>query len=180
MGDAAVAVAATWLVGHGRSVGDGCRSRGDALLQQRPRTDTETFRAELTRNVSSDAGPGLGYFSIFALAEPSRFLGYVSLHHLPDRPEIQLGYRLVRAAWGRGFAWEASRAVLEYGFGTLGLGEIVAVVHPENFASQAVMGRLGFTPDGRRLAYGRELLLFRLPASAHVDANPTRDARRIS
>jgi RimJ/RimL family protein N-acetyltransferase len=40
-------------------------------------------------------------------------------------PEIQCGYQLMRAAWGRSFASETSRAVLEYGLGTLGLDEIV-------------------------------------------------------
>jgi RimJ/RimL family protein N-acetyltransferase len=70
--------------------------------------------------------------------------------------------------------------VLQYGLGTLGLYETVAMVHPENFASQAMMGRLGFTPDGRRMAFWREHLLFRLPAWARVDANPTRDARTTS
>jgi RimJ/RimL family protein N-acetyltransferase len=150
------------------------------LFSSGRRTNIEAFRAELTRNISTDTVPGLGYFSIFAQPELSRFPGYVSLHHLPDWPEIRLGSRLVRAAWGRGFASEASRAVLGHRFGMLGLGEIVAAAHPENFASQAVMGRLEFTPGGRRMAYGREHLLFRLPAPAHVDANLTRDARTIS
>ena len=56
-----------------------------------------------------------------------------------------LGYRLIRKYWGRGFATETAQASLHYGFDTLNLNEIIATVHCENAASNTVVGKLGFT-----------------------------------
>jgi RimJ/RimL family protein N-acetyltransferase len=53
--------------------------------------------------------------------------------------------RLLRAYWGRGYATEAARAALRYGFGNLGLDEIVAVTVPKNWRSRRVMERLGMS-----------------------------------
>jgi len=56
-----------------------------------------------------------------------------------------LGYRLIRKYWGQGYATETAQASLHYGFETLNLDEIIATVHCENAASNAVVGKLGFT-----------------------------------
>ncbi len=68
----------------------------------------------------------------------------------PPSPCVEVGWRLARAYWGQGYATEAARAWLEYGFGTLGLAEIVAFVVPANQRSQAVMTRLGMRRDPGR------------------------------
>jgi RimJ/RimL family protein N-acetyltransferase len=60
---------------------------------------------------------------------------------------VEIGWRLARWAWGRGYATEAARAVLAYGFGTLKLPEILAVAAAGNVRSRAVMQRLGMTYD---------------------------------
>ncbi|WP_338900050.1 GNAT family protein [Streptomyces sp. TG1A-60] len=52
-----------------------------------------------------------------------------------------------RSTWGRGYATEAARAEVGYGFGDLGLAEIPAVTTAANLRSQAVMRRLGMTRD---------------------------------
>jgi RimJ/RimL family protein N-acetyltransferase len=64
-------------------------------------------------------------------------------------PAVEVAWRLGRAQWGRGYATEASRAALDYGFGALGLTEIVATTVPANRRSRRVMERLGMkrTPD---------------------------------
>jgi RimJ/RimL family protein N-acetyltransferase len=61
------------------------------------------------------------------------------------RAGIGIASRLGRAYWGRGYASEAARAALDYGFGELGLAEIVAVTVPANQRSRRVMERLGMT-----------------------------------
>ena len=53
---------------------------------------------------------------------------------------------LAPVAWGRGYATEAARAVVEYGLGALGLPEVLAEVDEGNAASVAVVKRLGMTP----------------------------------
>lgn len=68
----------------------------------------------------------------------------------PVCPAVEVGWRLARSRWGQGYATEAARAWLDYGFGTLGLPEIVAFVAPANLPSQAVMTRLGMRRDPAR------------------------------
>lgn len=60
-------------------------------------------------------------------------------------PAVEVAWRLARAQWGRGYATEAARAALDYGFDTLGLAEIVANTVPANLRSRRVMERLGMT-----------------------------------
>jgi RimJ/RimL family protein N-acetyltransferase len=54
-----------------------------------------------------------------------------------------LGYTLRRSAWGQGLATEAARALLELGFGSLGLHRIHATASPLNLASHRVLEKLG-------------------------------------
>ena len=75
------------------------------------------------------------------------FLGEAGLQHLRDSDEVEIGYYLARAAWGKGVATEAGRASLEYGFGALGLDHVVAVVRPENAGSKRVLEKLGLRFD---------------------------------
>jgi RimJ/RimL family protein N-acetyltransferase len=63
----------------------------------------------------------------------------------PFTPCVEIGWRLARAHWGRGYATEAARAALGHAFGPLGLGEVVAFTVPANVPSRAVMTRLGMT-----------------------------------
>lgn len=63
---------------------------------------------------------------------------------------IEIGWRLARAAWGAGYATEAAGAVVEDGFGRLGLAEILAFAATGNLRSRAVMERSGFSRDAAR------------------------------
>jgi RimJ/RimL family protein N-acetyltransferase len=82
------------------------------------------------------------------------FLGYTGLMPSgPDHPlgaHVDVGWRLMRAAWGHGYAQEAARACLAYGFRERGLAEILAYAGPENLRSQTVMARLGLVRDPAR------------------------------
>jgi RimJ/RimL family protein N-acetyltransferase len=127
-----------------------------------PRTDTVAHEKEVRARIRKDFGPGLGYWSVFPRDRTGDFLGYISLHPMPDYTEVELGYRFSRAAWGRGIATEAAAACLDHAFRTLGLAEVVAVVDPDNHASLRVIAKLGFQAQGRRRAYRKDLLLFRL------------------
>jgi RimJ/RimL family protein N-acetyltransferase len=63
-------------------------------------------------------------------------------------PCVEAGWRLAFAHWGRGYATEAARAALSFGFGDAGLARIVSFTVPANRRSIAVMRRLGMRPDG--------------------------------
>jgi RimJ/RimL family protein N-acetyltransferase len=62
-------------------------------------------------------------------------------------PAVEIGWRLTRSAWGHGYASEAARAALTYGFAVAGLDEIVASATRTNERSRAVMDRIGMTRD---------------------------------
>lgn len=75
------------------------------------------------------------------------FLGFTGLMPLresnPLAPGVEIGWRFARHAWGSGYASEAARAALAWGFERLGLPEIVAFTATGNLRSQAVMDRVG-------------------------------------
>lgn len=62
-------------------------------------------------------------------------------------PCVEVSWRLARAHWGRGYASEAARASLDFGFRELGLAEIVAFTATVNRRSSAVMERIGMARD---------------------------------
>lgn len=82
-------------------------------------------------------------------------------------PEVELGYRLAKPYWGRGYATELARAWLAYGFDTLGLEQVLGVAHPENVASQRVLEKAGMS-FRRMTVY--EGLKARLYAADRADA----------
>jgi RimJ/RimL family protein N-acetyltransferase len=90
---------------------------------------------------------GFGYW---AAEEKStgRFLGW--FHFRPPRNEprdgeIELGYRLRRSAWGKGYATEGSRALIRKGFTELGVERVVAEAMAANLGSRRVMEKSGLT-----------------------------------
>lgn len=83
------------------------------------------------------------------------------LKPMPAEQDIEVGWHLAQEFWGQGYATEAGRAAIDYGFGTLGLKQIIAVVNEDNTASLRVAERLGMErkPDTDRY-YDRLLALF--------------------
>ncbi|SMB88649.1 GNAT family N-acetyltransferase [Deinococcus hopiensis] len=72
------------------------------------------------------------------------FLGHGGLEPLDETGEVQLSYYLGRPAWGQGYATELGWAALDFGFRSLGLRRIAAIVRPRNAASRRVLEKLGF------------------------------------
>jgi RimJ/RimL family protein N-acetyltransferase len=94
-------------------------------------------------------------FSRFALERlDGAFLGYVGIMPIwpthPVAPGVEIGWRLVRSAWGHGYASEGARAALHDGFARHGWGEVLSYTAPDNARSQAVMGRLGLAREQHR------------------------------
>jgi RimJ/RimL family protein N-acetyltransferase len=67
--------------------------------------------------------------------------------NMPPAPAVEIGWRFARQAWGQGYATEAARGWLGYGFEMMGLSEIVSFAVPANLASRAVMERIGMAHD---------------------------------
>jgi RimJ/RimL family protein N-acetyltransferase len=88
------------------------------------------------------------------------FIGWFALNYAGKSPDVEVGYRLLYDAWGRGFASEGAKAVVDYGFDDLGLDRIIGVTHPDNRASQRVLMKAGLEDIGWGHYYGRQLRLF--------------------
>lgn len=85
------------------------------------------------------AGPCRGYAGLMPAA-PDHPLG----------PHIEVGWRLARSAWGKGYATEAAEAALRDAFGRLHLKEVLSYTAADNARSRAVMARLGMRRDPSR------------------------------
>jgi ribosomal-protein-alanine N-acetyltransferase len=87
-------------------------------------------------------------FGPYAVVEKSsqNVIGYCGLFFFPDvngQPEVEIGYRLARSAWGRGYATEAAGAVRDFAFNGLGLKQLIAMIDPANIASIRVAEKIG-------------------------------------
>jgi len=92
---------------------------------------------------------GFGFWALEVRASGD-FIGFTGLDIVEEEMPVtgvEIGWRLARSAWGHGYATEAARAAMEYGFGILTLPEIVAITMAANLRSQAVMERIGMTRD---------------------------------
>lgn len=105
----------------------------------------------LQSRMTQNFGERCGYWAIFAKEAPNDFLGWVSFIPFDAvGPELEMGWRLVRRAWGRGVASEAARRIVEHAFADPEVERIVADAHIDNGASLAVARKIGFrfTHDG--------------------------------
>jgi RimJ/RimL family protein N-acetyltransferase len=111
---------------------------------------TETAQAEKSIAAALEdyaAGTALRFGVV--LAETGEMIGNVNLHHFSDQSRrCELGYALASAHWRRGYAREALRAALEYGFRELDLNRVEADIDPRNEPSGRVLEALGFRKEG--------------------------------
>lgn len=112
----------------------------------------ETTAAFISRCSEKRAQDGF-CFSPVVLKETHAFIGFVGLSRpgyavpLPFDPCIEIGWRLAKEFWGRGYASEAATAWLRFGFETLSLDEIVSFTAEINKPSAHVMARIGMRRD---------------------------------
>ena len=93
-----------------------------------------------------EQGFGLWALEVIATGE---FIGFTGLNPMPEGIPggggMEVGWRLARSAWHRGYATEAARAAVDLAFGSIGLRELWSMTAVANEPSQAVMKRLGMT-----------------------------------
>ena len=92
--------------------------------------------------------PRAEYYLGVALPADREVIGFARLG-LAGVRAAKLGLAIRRSAWGHGYATDAARAMITFGFGELGLHRISAAAGPDNAASLALINRLGMTYEGR-------------------------------
>ncbi len=115
---------------------------GGLLTREQSDASVAQFQAEFDQR-------GYGWWAVEVRATGA-FIGFAGLDQVEDDMPfegVEIGWRLARPAWGQGYATEAARTVLAFGFDTRQLSEIVAVTTATNPRSQAVMRRIGMTRD---------------------------------
>ncbi len=75
-------------------------------------------------------------------------------------PEVEVAYELAPRVWGHGYATEAARALVDYGFGELSLRRIVALILPDNARSRNVASKCGLILEGPGRFYGLDLVVY--------------------
>jgi RimJ/RimL family protein N-acetyltransferase len=96
-----------------------------------------------------DANPGLGVWMTIERATGDQ-VGFHLLNNIQGETIIQVGYGLLKPAWGKGYATEMAAAVLRYGFQDLGLARIAGIASLPNVASQRVLAKIGLERHGER------------------------------
>jgi RimJ/RimL family protein N-acetyltransferase len=144
------------------------------------RSPDETTARVRQRILESDRGDHepLGFWRIEG-RDDEAFLGLGALLRMPESgpgpADVEVAYRLARAAWGRGIATEAAGALVAHGLRTVGLPRLVAVTYPENRASQGVLDKLGFERRGLAEYKGVQATFHVLTREAWSARDPRRD-----
>ena len=109
---------------------------------------------------------GLGSWAVVEKAT-GKVVGNVILKPLaPKLCDVEVGWHLVKTVWGKGYAAEIARVIVEQGLKTVKLEEIIAVVLPGNTRSVAVTRKVGMKPMGQtQKYYDRTLDWFRITAA---------------
>ncbi len=132
--------------------------------------DRPAARRRLEEAASEWEQRGHGPMAVLERAT-GRFLGRSGLRFWPQFGETEVGWSFRIQEWGQGFATEAGRACIEWGFSALPLPYITAMIHAENERSLRVAQRLGFEPL-------REDVLLDTPVTVHAVSPPAVPAVR--
>jgi RimJ/RimL family protein N-acetyltransferase len=109
-------------------------------------SSVDELRGYISRHIKDHLGTGVGLSAAF-LKETGEMIGRAGLFfsNIDGVDEVELAYLIDRIHWGKGYATEMSKAILDYGFGELGLERIIAIIHPLNSRSIGVADKCGFT-----------------------------------
>lgn len=131
------------------------------------RAETKALMMRMDRHFERH---GFGWWAV-EMRGTAVFAGFVGLlvpaFHAHFTPCVEVGWRLVRSAWGRGFATEAGQASIDFAFEHLGIDQIMSMAVADNWRSRRVMERLGMA---RRVEddFGHPKLPFDHPLRPHV------------
>jgi [ribosomal protein S5]-alanine N-acetyltransferase len=108
-----------------------------------PLLETEEQALQILQNtILPQYKNNLGRWAIH-LKSTNEFIGWCGLKYRPELEEIDLGYRLMQQYWGKGYAFEAAKHTVDYGFNQLHLKTITGRAHIENTGSLRILEKTG-------------------------------------
>lgn len=120
-------------------------------------------REEAWRRMTLHAGHwlirGYGNWAV-EQRDSGALIGRVGLWRPEGWPGLEVGWRLVRSAWGSGYATEAARAAMEWAWANLEAEQLISLIHPENAGSMRVAGRLGMRRLREQDVLGQRAVIF--------------------
>ena len=135
------------------------------------------IRQEMTNSTKRGGNGGIGIWCIadrrtgeklgdtyllpMPIDEDDTDFSLVVMGQMPDA-EIEIGYFLKRSAWGRGYATEVCKRLLQFAFQELPLNEVVASIDEDNVASKKVLKKSGLIDRGRTRCYGKDSPIYRI------------------
>jgi [ribosomal protein S5]-alanine N-acetyltransferase len=148
------------------------------LGRSEPEPNLESQRENLAKAIERSAAlpEGFGFWAVeekgsgevvgAVLLKPLPLSGHIEPQNGP--PDIEIGWHLAKAYWGRGYASESARAMMENAFALGLVSELTAVLYPENVRSARVAERLGMTCQGMTdRYYDQQLLHYRCTSKLH-------------
>jgi RimJ/RimL family protein N-acetyltransferase len=121
-------------------------------------TGEPVARADAWRSLATTVGHwvlrGFGFWAVERKSDRA-LIGRVGLHNPEGWPGLEVGWTIGKEHWGKGYATEAARAAMRYGFLTQPVDRLISVIHVDNKPSQAVAVRVGETKgEFRELFFG--------------------------
>jgi RimJ/RimL family protein N-acetyltransferase len=108
-----------------------------------PVSSVEEARDSLrTRPLRDYAVHGYGRMAVIEKAT-DRLVGFSGLKYVADLKDVDVGYRFLPDCWGKGYATESARVLMEQGRREHGIKRMVGIFHPDNPASGRVLAKLG-------------------------------------
>jgi RimJ/RimL family protein N-acetyltransferase len=115
----------------------------------------------LINNILPQYKVNLGRWAIYTKAD-YEFIGWCGLKYIKETGVYDLGYRLLRTAWGKGYATEAAQYTLIYGLRDLTIKLITGMAHVENIASIKVLAKIGMKFSRDEIIDGQPVKVYTL------------------
>ncbi len=127
------------------------------IRSAKTRSDCDAFLKQIIETYKIN--PLIGRWATDEKAS-GKFVGSFAIIPIENTNDIQLGYALLKANWGKGFASELTKKALEYYFQNTNEDHIYAIAEKDNIASHKVLLKNGFVPTGVKKEGEKELLKF--------------------
>ncbi|MCY7352391.1 MAG: GNAT family N-acetyltransferase [Cytophagaceae bacterium] len=127
------------------------------VIPTRTYDETAAYLQKILKNYED--GSGLVRWNVEEKAS-GEFIGVIGLFRLEDDTDWEIGYRFFQNFWGKGYATEALRTVIDHAFESRHVPRIVAVANPENQASYRVMEKVGMRFEKMAFYYGTDVRFY--------------------